>query len=507
MIQISNSKLKIFSILYLYVPILIWIATWARAWFAILGCGALGYMLYRMYKNVKKIEEKNVTYTISQFVTMIVFILMLAYICGWGGFTAQCDDFPKHNAVLQDLATKSWPVYYNRAGVESRLSYYIAHYIVSGLIGKIAFNLFGLTAEAAFHVASYTLLIWNCLGLFLVINHFLLLLKNPNRKLLYIAIFFLMGNFMPFVMKYYSQLSGADMGYLVARGYTHVMDFGRLRAEYTPNFILLRWVFQYCLPTWIVMSLFFESKDESEYVAFGLPLILFAPFCLIGIIPFMLLRLILDIKLSKSKEPLMKCFSIENIITFLVLTPFVYFMFKGNIFNPDKPADIGFKTVRFWEDDFSKRAYIFMMIADVVIFVILCIVGLWKKKTIHWIYLGLSTVILLVLPYFSMGLNNDFVSRASIPALFVVYFLLLKLLKESKTNFKDVAIVLIILSSVYNFVEISVILNDTDFQVLHHEYTYVENTLERNANPYLEERLDFAWNYYDYMLESNPVIK
>ena len=507
MITISNSKLKLFSILYLYVPILIWIASWTKIWFAILGCGALGYMLYRMYKTNKTLEEKKVTYDISQFISIIVFILMLAYICGWGGFTAQCDDFPKHNAILQDLATRSWPVYYNKAGVESRLTYYIAHYIVSGLVGKIAFNLFGLTTEAAFHVASYTLMVWNCLGLFLVINHFLLLLKNPNRKLLYIAIFFLMGNFLPFIMKYYSQIAGADMGYLVPRGFTHLVDFGRLRAEYTPNFILLRWVFQYSLPTWIVMSLFFESKDESEYVAFGLPLILFAPFCFIGILPFMLTRLILDLYKSKNKEPLLKCFSIENIITFLVLTPFVYFYFKGNIFNPDKPADIGFTTVKFWQDDFARRAYIYMIIADVLIFVILCVVGLWKKRTVHWIYLGVSTVILLILPYFSMGVNNDLVSRVSIPALFVMYFLLLKLLKESKTNFKDIAIVLIIISSVYNFVEISVTLNDTDFNTIHHEYVYEGNTLERNANPYIEQRLDFAWNYYDYMLEDNPIIK
>lgn len=510
MISITNKQLRIFSYLYLYVPIIIWISTWTKIWYAILAVATLGYILYKSYCKNKKIKVTSVTYSVPELITMVVFILALAYICGWGGFVSQCDDFPKHNAILNDLTTRSWPVYYENNGVQSRLSYYLGSYIVSGSIGKISFLVFQLTEKTAFYVSSYALLVWNCIGLFLVINHFLILLKNPNHKLLYIALFLLMGNFIPLVIRYYAHLAEVDVNVLISNGFSHLIDFGRLRVEYTTNFALIRWVFQYSLPTWIIISMFFERKDESEYIVIGLPLLLFAPFCLIGLIPFMALALVIHLIQSKNATPISDFLSGENLLALAVLGSFGYLYLKGSVFNPNKSEEAGFSTQEFWKDSFALRAYWFTLIACVLVFLLLCIIGLAlkkNKKTTRWFYLALSAVMLFAIPYFRLGINNDLASRVSIPALFVIQFMLIQLMVENKGIYRDILIFFAVLSLVNTFIEISVILNQTDLNTIHNEYIYAENTLEVNANPNLEIRDDLKWNYYDYIIDDSLIIK
>ena len=61
---------------------------------------------------------------------------------GFGGFAPQKSDWGKHNAILNDLVTRSWPVYYKNDNEISMLVYYLAQYLVPALAGKIFNSLF-----------------------------------------------------------------------------------------------------------------------------------------------------------------------------------------------------------------------------------------------------------------------------------------------------------------------------------------------------------------------------
>ena len=98
----------------------------------------------------------------------LLYFICIGYFAGYGRFVDQAADWDKHNAVLSDLVSRPWPVYYGNGGEHSMLTYYIAQYIVPGVIGK-AFD--------SFRAAELSLYAWNVAGIFLVFLHLVSFLK------------------------------------------------------------------------------------------------------------------------------------------------------------------------------------------------------------------------------------------------------------------------------------------------------------------------------------------
>lgn len=98
-------------------------------------------------------------------------MLFIGYSAGWGRWVNQAYDWYKHNAILEDLTVKSWPVYYKNGSEKSMLAYYIAQYLVPSTFGKI-FN--------SFRMAEIMNYIWAEIGLALVWLNLVSVLKINN---------------------------------------------------------------------------------------------------------------------------------------------------------------------------------------------------------------------------------------------------------------------------------------------------------------------------------------
>ena len=141
MITVNRKCLLILSLIYIYLPIIIFFVTWTKPLVALICLEVLITCLLRYEKNaLSKVNikpEQNVQVSIWMLLLAVAFFIWIGYYAGYGRFVNQVSDWNKHNAVLADLVNRPWPVYYSNGDEHSMLTYYIAGYIVPGLTGKI----------------------------------------------------------------------------------------------------------------------------------------------------------------------------------------------------------------------------------------------------------------------------------------------------------------------------------------------------------------------------------
>ena len=139
MFTINKRVLLVLSICYLYIPIIIFLVGFTRPVICLTVLILTGIAAYRFANYLRKGDFENKTLQIkwSVFIGAMVFFLIIGYYAGLGRWTDQPYDWYKHNAILQDLIDHKWPVYYSNSGERSMLTYYIGHYLVSALFGKI----------------------------------------------------------------------------------------------------------------------------------------------------------------------------------------------------------------------------------------------------------------------------------------------------------------------------------------------------------------------------------
>lgn len=170
-IKIDYKNLLVLSVLYIYIPVFIFVYGWTSIIVSTIFTLLTGLIVYRIFKNYfSDLNKTFIQIKIWIFVVTVILFLIIGYFAGWGRFVDQTTDWQKHNAILSDLVNRNWPVYYQNDGEYSMLTYYIFQYMVPALFGKL-FN--------SFRVAEITLMIWNEIGLFLI---YLNVVKYLNTK-------------------------------------------------------------------------------------------------------------------------------------------------------------------------------------------------------------------------------------------------------------------------------------------------------------------------------------
>ena len=124
-----------------------------------------------------------------------------------------------------------------------------------------------------------------------------------------------------------------------------------------------------------------------------------------------------------------------------------------------------------------------------------------KNNAFYWI----ATVLLLVLPFFKMGLNNDLCMRASIIPLFVYTILTIKTLINEKSKIYTIALlVILVIGSISSIAEFYISLGNMSLEFIVGKTKY---TLEEYANRNLNIPDDEKYNYYTYDLDSSIFYK
>ncbi len=484
-IRINGTGFFLCAIVYIYISILIFLIGWTKYIISIPASIILFIAIYEYYKKFKKNLEKVEPIYISMrlFLPLCFLVILLGWVLGWTGFANQAGDYTKHNAVLSDLTNHSWPVYYNNHGETSMLTYYLGQYMVPAVIGKLF---------SSVNLAIFFNGIWTMLGLLLAILGILKVTKADTILKQVIAIGVLLFFSTCVVL---SQTLGKLVitNQPIATGEWFVFN-DQYKLQYSSNLVLLRWVFPQCIVPWIIFTILYDNKfDIEHYVMLCLPMLFYASFSFIGIVCFLLVMVIIyGVKTKNMKLLLKKIFSLSNIVVGITLGTVLLIYFLGNVLE-EKPTDVTVQLVKY--SGANILVYVCFILSVLPYTFILFKRN--KKNLFYWI----STVLLIVLPFFKMGLYNDFCMRVSILPLLVYTILTIDMVIHEKSKISKVVIIVILLiGSISSVGELCICVENMSLRFVAGDVQY---SLQDWANRKLKINSDLKYNYYTYDLDNS----
>lgn len=490
------------SISYIYIPIFIFLFGFTKPYLAVTVSICLIFCIYRLFKDYyhelcmcgKGNKKEKYKFPLWTLIFCILILLIYGYYMGFGGFAPQKDDWGKHNAILNDLITRPWPVYYKNNSEVSMLSYYLAQYLVPALFGKV-FN--------SFTIAEIIQYIWNVYGILLVFLNVVVFLNihGSNKKIftvLFIVLFFSGALCLAQGATYV--LYGDNLNCI---GSFHWLESQNFKIQLRSNMTSIMWAF----PQWIVPclagSILFRFKNHIKYyVTLLMPLLLFASLSFLGLLPIVIIYAGYMQFKSKDIKYLKNIFSIENITSFLSLGMILLFYFYGNVLM-EKPDEISLHIIHYGNEIFAYFCFCFFMFCFHSLLI--------KKRYKNDCFFYLINFVLLLLPLFSMGLFNDLVMGSGTVPMFLLMMYIIDFLfntEKAKIYYKAKIILtlLLFMGAFYPLAElITVVSNDIISEK--QENFELGYTMESYANRALDVSLDLKYNYYSYDIQNNIFYK
>lgn len=402
------------SYLYLAIPMYIFMFGWLKLPFALIMAVVLTFGLFKAWRDAPKMEitlfERR---NIGKLLIIIALAMLWVYLSGIGGFAFQNYDHMWRNAVLEKLVTQEWPVIITETGAyfdkPAALIYYFALWLPAACFGKI----FGLSA-------AHTFLYWWCvIGVSLVF----ILLSALNKK---ISIWLILG----FVF-----FSGLDaVGDFVLHNSTNYIWFANNHLEnWAFGFQMsslttqLFWVFNQAIPAWLITLLLLCQKDNRSVIFIYSFSFLSCTLPAIGMLPILACIGISRIArtydrtkaFKENGKPILKeALSFQNLVTGVLTALISYLFLKSN-----STGNSGFRMTEIKK---LMMSYLIFVLLEFLVYYF-AIYKTQKKNPLFWT----SLVTLLIVPMISFGPHVDFVMRASIPSLIVLYTLIADSMKKN----------------------------------------------------------------------------
>jgi hypothetical protein len=438
-ITIPVHLLKTATVLYLALPFYVFLYGWVILPMAVLCACILTYWLYLYYSNCPAQYQQVPLFTLSIILVLATLWLLLS---GVGGFGYQAADYVKTNAISKDLLLQNWPLSYQINGQTKYLSHYLGYFI---------------TASALFAPFG-----WKAIQL----GQFLQTLIG-----LYLAVFWLLrfsGWFRISSLLVFIFASGLILPILIAENGTDILGFTKniienyspihwknglsyqgqqvLTINYMNSTEILYWAPAHALSAWLGMGILANDYTDNNLKYSPLYLVLLAfwsPLVLVGLAPFYLFFL-----LQKGIKPV---FNVYNLLIggllFLVIASML-----GSIkikellshFSIHNRSNEGITYgMQFW-------AYCYFVSMEVLL---LFVPAYFLAKTqinrqyklLYWLVL----LVLLAIPLYRFGQWNDWCTRASLPALFIFYTLVIRALHTVKAGLYYVALFSILAMASY----------------------------------------------------------
>jgi hypothetical protein len=420
---------SILSLIYLALPVAIFLASWLWWPYAItlmaLLALALGRAAVRIRRAVTRGVETRPSISGGDAIGVGIVTLLLACYSGAGGFGYQRGDWPKHNAMLAELSGRDWPVRLEgEPGIAdgSYLTYYVAYYLPAAVIGRS----FGIEA------AHMALFVWTLAGLVLAAVWVLRLVPYAGWAI-WAAWFLLSG----------LDVVAAAIVWMIGTGWqlSQGMDWWPRFGSYTCNMGLLLWVPQHMLAGWIGTALIVARAEEQGDVSIA-PLvmsltIMWSPFVSLGLAPIILAAM--------TRTGWRSAFHVD--LAASVAIALVSVAALAGIGQQAVPQGLSAGFIGF-------VPWLLTWIGIIVIeFGFYAALALWLLRTsrdspdtIAWnrTWVVTAVVVLVALPVYRLGLYNDLMTRSSIPALFVMWMVVLRVLRiELHSRLRPAASVLI----------------------------------------------------------------
>lgn len=397
------------------MPTYIFLFTWVKLTISLPLVCLLTATLYHasqsQTKNSKIICPKySKKVMLKVFIFPILLLLFWGVLSGLGGYTFQSGDWSKHNILLKSLIEQEWPVTIQYQGKKGILTYYIGQYLLPASLGK----LFG------FMFAQNIILVWSVIGLFLTVLNISRLswggYSAYSLTIIILGIIFFSTFIGPFTALYrlFNPKDAGDAIYWMSQS---------VWIQYSSNITNLKWVFPQFVPTALQISLLLKHRENySLWGIICIPALLNSAFCFFGMSIILVLVLIADFYTDKNKKLMQQLFDFKNLVSMILLIILGSYIFA--IILQDKPAEfkMGLSLI-----DYRNKVLLLLFFE---LSWLLWLLPLCKRKNSMLIA---SSIYLLILPFFSLGMFNDLCMRSSIPALCIICFnILLRIFSTKK---------------------------------------------------------------------------
>lgn len=409
-IRISGFFICFCSNLMLILPLIVFCLTWLKPIWGITFSFIFVFLFYTYTKHRK--NSKYIELKLYDILLGIILISAFAWISGLGGFFYQTFDNHARNAVFRDLINESWPVIY--AKTDNALVYYHLFWCIPALVGKV---MGWLGANIVLYLQGVFFLIFTVFNILSLLHD-----KEIKMKMLTVVVIFAVFAGMNILGQSITQVLGwcnSSVGLNTNEGW---LDFNRNGYDcsylYRGNFDSLCQIYNQALPSWLVTSLYLKDRNPKTCAFIGLLLVPYGPIPFVGLLLLIAAdQAIYFIQACKNKTVLIKEYiSVENILS--VCCAFIFLLY----FTCNETG-----TTISWYVPLSE--YTYERIISLILFYIFEF-GIYafitytsnKKNNLWWI----ANIILLLIPFFKLGYGRDFCMNASLPALFIVMYSLIK---------------------------------------------------------------------------------
>lgn len=404
--QRHQSWLDIAIILYLALPVAAFVAASFRLPAAALLLASVALSAYPLCR--ARLPAIGWSRSSSIWCTVaLVVALVWTYLSGAGNLVFANSDWIKHDAVFTDLARYAWPVtYFQEGGASVVLRYYEGYYVVPALLTKWLG-----------HQDTWVFL-WTALGIFLVIARTGLRVRSWTRRLIVTGALVIFGG-----LDLIGWLTENDMSQLQPG--THIEHWGI--AAFNNATTLVSWVPQHAISAWLATLLVLTADDDDllgglvESAPFLVAVTMFwSIFAAIGVVPFLVLPLLRRLKatgVSLLWHPAIWA-------GLIVFTTLAAFLVTGS---GDTPSSWIWDAYPLGE--VVRELGVFLLLEVAILVVALRIAGRYLQAR-TWI----AVAALCAVSTYMLGAYSDFTMRASIPALFVLFWAVRKTFDEMPTT-------------------------------------------------------------------------
>ena len=125
------------AILYLVLPVVIWLVGWFHWWLGIPAALLIAAALGRPILPSWKVTSWKISFSPTTGVLLLIALALVMATAAGGVFDLDNHNFIKHRAILLHLSRDDWPIYFTTyLELPLLLRYYLGYYIVPGLLGK-----------------------------------------------------------------------------------------------------------------------------------------------------------------------------------------------------------------------------------------------------------------------------------------------------------------------------------------------------------------------------------
>jgi hypothetical protein len=410
----AGKVLYVLTAVYLALPFCIFAFGWMKWWFAVplvlvVAMGLIGMINHAPALWVPKLDRSFWW----RFALVAILVVGWVLMSGVGRFTWQNDDHDVRNALFRILVENSWPVVelVPPEGLYDgpvALVYYIGFWLPSALVGKF----FGL---AAGNIAQ---VVWAVLGILLFC--WLALAATLKKPRVWPVVIFILFSGMDILGCW---VTGSFVDPITSAA--HLERWGnpfQLSSMSTQLF----WVYNQAIPAWVSTALILLQKN-NRCLAFIVALTaLSSTLPAMGMVPLVIFVTLRNLRDTDARPATISVKSFfKSVITYenVICGGMVGVVSLLYLSSNNAGQHIGLRAAL---SGTNLLMWLLLLMFEVgVLFLLLF--KFQRKNPLYWVILGS----LVIFPWVGVGNGGDFGMRATIPALVVLYFMVVMALAES----------------------------------------------------------------------------